>query len=96
MTLKVERTAASVVQDDNSAPLLNLNDAKQEDRNQNRVEERYGRMMVDGAQSNDQQKKRDEGYNPRRAQKASPLSSRVHYEHSICAVTQLQMRSWLM
>jgi len=47
-------------------PLLKLNDAKQEDREQDHAEERYGCMVIDGAQNNDQQKKTDEGNNPRR------------------------------
>jgi hypothetical protein len=64
-TFKVERTAASVVRDDYRSPLLNLDDAKQEDREQNRIQG-HGDVVTDCAKSNDQQKNTDEGHNPRR------------------------------
>jgi hypothetical protein len=64
-TFKVERTATSGVGDEYGSPLLNLNEAKQKDRNQNYAE-RYPGVIADQAQGNDQQKEPDEGDNPRR------------------------------
>jgi hypothetical protein len=62
-TFKVERTAASVVRNDHRSPLLNLDDAKQEDREQNRIQG-HGDVVTDSAQSDNQQKKTDKGDNP--------------------------------